>query len=128
MRQLTYTQFVSHCRSFMPLLGHQCEADLNLSEEYLSDHAERFYRTYEVCLGLLPSGGSLLSVGVGRAFVEAVLASERQIRVSAVDFRDGIELRQSFYDANHFVSVAADLSLDDLDLPIEPCDMVLSAE
>lgn len=112
----------------MSQLGHQSEADLHLSEGYLSYHAERFYRTYEVCLGLLQSGGSLLSVGTGRAFVEAVLASERQVQVVAVDFPAGIELRRRHYDANHFVSLAADLSLDDLDLPIEPCDMVLSAE
>jgi hypothetical protein len=57
MRQLTYAQFLSHCQSLMPQLGHQSEADLHLSEDYLSGHDERFCRTYEVCLGLLESGG-----------------------------------------------------------------------
>ena len=66
--------------------------------------------------------------GAGSAYVETVLASDLQASVVAVDFPAEIELNRRHYDANHFVSVAADLSLDDLVLPIEPCDMVLSAE
>jgi 2-polyprenyl-3-methyl-5-hydroxy-6-metoxy-1,4-benzoquinol methylase len=118
---MKYAQFLAHCRQSVLQIDHQ-------GEDYLNYHAARFYRTYQLCRGLLPSGGSLLSIGAGSAYVEAVLASELQARVVAVDFPGAIELNRRHYDANRFVSVAADLSLDDLELPIEPCDMVLSAE
>jgi 2-polyprenyl-3-methyl-5-hydroxy-6-metoxy-1,4-benzoquinol methylase len=118
---MKYAQFLAHCRQSVLQIDHQ-------GEDYLNYHAARFYRTYQLCRGLLPSGGSLLSIGAGSAYVEAVLSSELQARVVAVDFPGAIELNRRHYDANRFVSVAADLSLDDLELPIEPCDMVLSAE
>jgi 2-polyprenyl-3-methyl-5-hydroxy-6-metoxy-1,4-benzoquinol methylase len=117
----SHEKFLARCRQSMLLNDRQ-------GEDYLNYHAERFYCTYRLCWDLLPSGGRLLSVGAGSAYVEAVLASELQARVVAVDFPAAIELNRRQYDANNFISVAADLSLDDLELPIEPCDMVLSAE
>lgn len=116
-----YADFLAECRQNVPLNDRQ-------GESYLDYHAARLYRTYEVCFGLLPKGGRLLSVGAGSAYVEAVLASELKARVVAVDFPDAIELNRRLYDTHGFDSVAADLSLNDLKLPIEPCDVLLSAE
>src|SRR3982751_562359 len=118
---LTYPEFLARCRRSASLNDRQ-------GEDFLTYHAVRLHCTYRLCCGLLQKGGSLLSVGTGSAYVEAVLASELQARVVAVDFPAAIELHRRLYDANNFISVATDLSLDDLQLPIEPCDMVLSTE
>jgi 2-polyprenyl-3-methyl-5-hydroxy-6-metoxy-1,4-benzoquinol methylase len=118
---LPYPKFVARCRQSVKLNDRQ-------GEEFLTYHTVRFHCTYRLCYGLLQRGGSLLSVGTGSAYVEAVLASELQARVIAVDFPAAIELHRRLYGANNFTSVAVDLSLDELQLPIEPCDMVLSTE
>jgi SAM-dependent methyltransferase len=118
---LAYTEFLALSQRSALLNDRQ-------GEEYLAYHAARFYCTYRLCCGLLQRGGSLLSVGTGSAYVEAVLTSELQARVVAVDFPAAIELHRRQYDANNFISVAADLSLDELELPIAQCDMVLSTE
>lgn len=128
MSRISYKQFLSHCQLIMSELDHRSEADLQVSAGYLSDHAWRFYRTYEVCVGLLPRRGRLLSVGPGRAFVEAVLVRELGAEVLAVDLPEAIELMRRFYDDNGFTSLGADLSRNELDLPFEDCDMVLSSE
>ena len=118
---LPYPKFVARCRQSVKLNDRQ-------GEEFLTYHTVRFHCTYRLCYGLLQRGGSLLSVGTGSAYVEAVLASELQARVIAVDFPAAIELHRRLYGVNNFTSVAVDLSLDELQLPIEPCDMVLSTE
>jgi SAM-dependent methyltransferase len=118
---LTYPEFVTRCRQSVLLNDRQ-------GEEFLNYHTVRFHCTYRLCCGLLQRGESLLSVGSGSAYVEAVLASELQARVVAVDFPAAIELHRRLYGANNFTSVAVDLSVDELQLPIEPCDMVLSTE
>jgi SAM-dependent methyltransferase len=118
---LAYPEFLARCRQNALLNDRQ-------GEEFLTYHAARFHCTYRLCCGLLQRGGSLLSVGTGSAYVEAVLASELQARVVAVDFPAAVELHRRLYGANNFTSVAADLSLDVLQLPIEPCDIVLSTE
>jgi 2-polyprenyl-3-methyl-5-hydroxy-6-metoxy-1,4-benzoquinol methylase len=118
---LSYPEFVARCRQRVKLNDRQ-------GEEFLAYHTVRFYCTYGLCCDLLQRGGNLLSVGTGSAYVEAVLASELQARVVAVDFPAAIELHRRLYSANNFTSVAIDLSRDDLQLPIEPCDMVLSSE
>ncbi len=118
---MKYHKFLDCCRETVPLINHQ-------GAEYLEYHAVRFHRTYEHCHNLLQTSGRLLSVGAGSAYVEALLQRELNARVYAVDFQSAIDLNRRHYDARHFVSLAADLSLESLSLHIDPCDLVLSAE
>src|SRR5690348_655038 len=64
---------------------------------YLRDHLLRFHETYKEAFGLLKVGGSVLSVGAGRAFVECALATSRNAQVTVFDFPEAIERNADQY-------------------------------
>lgn len=117
----TYDEFMASCADNSALNDRQ-------GADYLAFHAMRFFKTYEVVSRLLPANARILSVGAGSAYVEAVLADELRAKIYAVDFPEAIALNLKLYQRHDIEPLAGDLSLDTLELPIEPCDMVISAE
>jgi SAM-dependent methyltransferase len=93
--------FLDRCVAASARLGHQDTA-------YLAHHAERLYATWRVCRRLVPPGRSLLSIGAGSAFVEAVLAADGS-DVTVVDFAEAIDLNAAYYEATGLQAVAADV-------------------
>jgi hypothetical protein len=104
-------------------------ADLDVQGHgYLRDHAVRFAATYDACRPLLDSSSTLVSIGSGSAYVESLLRADVGCRVVVADFPEAIDTLAPHYRQQGFETVAADLSAPDLDLGIEPAELLLSGE
>jgi 2-polyprenyl-3-methyl-5-hydroxy-6-metoxy-1,4-benzoquinol methylase len=88
----------------------------------------RFHRTYLACERHVQPGARVLSIGAGGAYIEAVLASRRQARVTIFDFPGMLEAQSEYYRAHGFETVGVDLAQYDGSHAAEPFDVVLSSE
>jgi 2-polyprenyl-3-methyl-5-hydroxy-6-metoxy-1,4-benzoquinol methylase len=118
---MNYKTFFNYCLKISSEITFQ-------NKSYLEYHALRFYQTFKVCRKLLENNKSILSIGAGSAYVEAVLSRELNLSVTLVDFPEAIKANKSYYDQKNFKYVSADLSSDDVNLKIDPIDMILSSE
>ena len=118
---MRFSTFMQYALSDSNLLKHQ-------GTRYIHYHAERFYQTYQVCAKLLNERDHLVSVGAGSAIVEKVLARANKVQVSVVDFPNAIALNEKYYTHLGFKAIGLDLSNNEISLPPNAYDLLLSGE
>lgn len=118
---MRYSEFVRLSRQQAPYLRHQ-------GDDYLSYHAARFHKTFEVCSRLVGRGGRILSVGAGSAYVETLLARDLEAQVIVADFAEAMAMNAPHYQSEGFTTLAVDLCSPDNRFDLQPVDLAICAE
>lgn len=105
----------------------QCVRETNRQgRDYLDEHLLRFWNTFRVCERLIDTGGTMISVGAGSAYVEHALAHFKRVAVTVIDYPAAIEVHRRDYARSHFTTIPHDLTRP-LELPAK-FDLALSSE
>jgi 2-polyprenyl-3-methyl-5-hydroxy-6-metoxy-1,4-benzoquinol methylase len=96
--------------------------------EYIKYHGRRFYYTYLECAKFLKKGDKVLSMGAGVSCIEKILSEDIGVEVTALDFPDSIKMNIAYFDFLGFKTIEADLSEDEVNLPIDTFNMLICSE
>jgi 2-polyprenyl-3-methyl-5-hydroxy-6-metoxy-1,4-benzoquinol methylase len=103
-------------------------AEVNRPKDYFRAHNLRFHATFKEALTRVPYGGSILSIGAGRAYVECALAETRKAKVTVFDFPEAIARNSDQYKRFGFRTCAGNFLDDEVEAPLGAFNCLMFCE
>lgn len=116
---LTYSEFFDHC-----IRNEQEQQD----RDYIESAIRRLYHAYQHLIPHISPGDTILSAGIGSAYLETAIADTVDVTIYGADFEKSIQSNRALLSAYDIEPIPTDLTADD-PLPghIAP-DVVISSE